>query len=119
MTTYRILISSNALHEHLQRLYCVVVQVKGMQTLYHHVDGIDAGVVSIRSESKTTATTKMSCSAIKELIADLEYQIEFATERYERDYRNQCKRALSSINKQLARRGTDTCHISTNSNANN
>ena len=119
MTTYRILISSNALHEHLQRLYCMVHHVKGMYTLYHHVDGVGAGVVSIRSESKTTAKVKMSCPAIKEFIADLEYQIEFATERYEREYRNQCKRALISINKQIARIGTDTCHTSTNSNADN
>jgi len=104
MTTYRIQISINALEEHLNRLYCVVAQVKGMQTLHHHVDGIGAGVISVRSASKTTATVKMSCPAIKEFIADLEYQIEFATERYERDYRNQCKRALISINKQLARR---------------
>ena len=91
----QITISVNAMSDHLSRLY------QGLDaTNFRHVDNEGAGTVTILRQNNKTCTVLMTGGAITEFIADMEYQVEFMNDPYDKDYRGQCKRALVSINKQ-------------------
>ncbi len=82
-------ISTNALSDHLSRLY------EGI----NHVDQPSCKIETVKIGNKSSVII-MTDDAITEFIADMEYQIEFADCAYERNYKSQCQRALQSIIKQ-------------------
>lgn len=92
--THTIRISSNAFSDHTSRLYDDNCQ---------HIDMAGCWYKLISSNTKTV-TIEITENAIKEFIADMDYQVEFCDDYSQRDYRNQCKRALASILKQLEKK---------------
>jgi hypothetical protein len=103
MTTTTLTISSNALSDHMDRLYDLFDMTQtdnGWNAT--HVDGQAAGVITIIKRGDKTTKVAMTRSAINEFISDMDYQVEVSEDWDTRAYRSQCKRALTSIRKQLA-----------------
>lgn len=101
MTTRILNISSSALSDHMDRLYDLFGNTyNGKDWL--HVDGAESGVITIIKRGDKTTKVEMTRSAIDEFIDDMDYQVEVSEDWDTRAYRAQCKRALTSIRKQLA-----------------
>lgn len=92
----KIKVGEHALSDHIARLY-----ESSSANSYVHVDGEHAGRIDIIKRTKTTVQVMMSEEAIKEFVDDMDYQVEFMDSQSDRAYRNQCRRALASVRKQL------------------
>lgn len=79
-----------ALSDHLARLY------ESDGGLYRHVDN-DRCVIRVVERGKATDVVELTDEALKEFIDDMEYQVEFSDEPYQRSYRSQCRRALRQV----------------------
>lgn len=104
MTTTTLTISTNALSDHMDRLYDLFDMThtdNGWNAT--HVDGEESGFITIIKRGDKTTKVAMTRSAINEFISDMDYQIEVSEDWDVRAYRTQCKRALTSIRKQLAK----------------
>lgn len=100
MTTYTLNISTAALSDHMDRLYDLHDHNRtGNEWL--HVDGRESGVIEIIKRGDKTTKVGMTRSAIDEFISDMDYQVEVSEDWDVRAYRAQCKRALTSIRKQM------------------
>jgi hypothetical protein len=66
-----------------------------------HVDGKESGLIKVINEGKRTSTVEMDYNAVKEFLSDMEYQIEIAEDLWDKAYRGQCMRAMSSVVKQI------------------
>jgi hypothetical protein len=90
---------SAPLSDHLSRLY---EPVGGLHsTLFQHIDIPDATII-IRKAGKVSSAVMITEAAVRELLDDMDYQIEFATEPSDRAYRNACRRMVTSVKKQQA-----------------
>lgn len=98
----QIRIATFALDDHLSRLYDVVTH----DDTYTHVDGPHAGTITVTKWGDKVTTVTMNEPAIREFMDDMDYQVEFMDAPYQRDYRNQCRRALASMRKQANRVAT-------------
>lgn len=101
MTTTTLTISNSALSDHMDRLYDLFGKTHTGNDWFH-VDGEESGVITIIKRGDKTTKVAMTRSAIDEFIDDMDYQVEVSEDWDTRAYRAQCKRALTSIRKQLA-----------------
>lgn len=102
MTTTTLTISTNALSDHMDRLYDI--HDSGIEgPTWPHIDGASSGVIIIIKVGSKTTQVQMTANAIAEFIDDMDYQVECCEDDFQRAYRAQCKRALTSIRKQLAK----------------
>lgn len=100
MTTTTLTISTNALSDHMDRLYDIH-DMTHTGNDWFHVDGAESGIITIIKRGDKTTKVAMTKSAIDEFISDMDYQVEVSEDWDVRAYRAQCKRALTSIRKQL------------------
>jgi hypothetical protein len=80
-------ISTNSYLDHTARLY----NQDGT-----HVD-MEGCTMTVINSGKLSTTIEATDNAVREFIADMEYQIEFM----DSDYCGQCKRALATVKKQI------------------
>ena len=80
-------LSAAAVDDHLGRLYETVISLD--DTFYRHVD-VEGAELRILSTAWRTCTVTLTPAALREFIADLDYQIEFSEDAA---YKAQCQRA--------------------------
>lgn len=92
-------ISAQLLDDHFGRFYEIGC---GFVTAGKHYTSKDQqGKAEIINCGKRTMKVTMNDAALNELIADLNWMIQFYDEPEEAPVRAQCKRALESLNKQI------------------
>jgi len=82
----RMKMPTNAMSDHISRLY----------DGENHVD-ISGAVIKIVRYLKNSCEIEISDLAIADFLADMDYQIEFNTEHYERKYKSQCQYAYKKM----------------------
>lgn len=102
-TNYKLQISTNALDDHMDRLYDEWSSTEIDPNAAPHVDGPHMGVITIIKRNARTTTVEMTHMAVREFVSDMEYQVECCEDDFQRAYRNQCRRALASVRKQMAK----------------
>lgn len=101
MTSYKLRINNYALSDHMDRLYDLF-QTGRKENQWFHIDGPESGVITIIKIGDKATQVEMSKAAALEFISDMDYQVEVHEDYDTRAYRNQCKRALTSVRKQIA-----------------
>lgn len=89
-------LSSQALSDHENRLYC---SDQSTDTVKFHIDQ-PSSIYTIIKATKTVTTVEMSESAIKEYLADGDYQAEFNSED-KNPFGLMWSRATKSVRKQI------------------
>lgn len=91
-------VSTLAISDHVSRLYDERAPMP--DGALPHVDGEDHGTIRILKPGAATDLVAMSAAAVREFIADMDYQVEFS----DGEYRSQCRKALRQVRRQLAER---------------
>ena len=89
-TPIRVTLSTAITHDHLDRLYST-----DDYTNHVHVDGETSGRITVIKWNKKVTTIQLDRNALREIIDDLDYQIEFVESAP--SFVKACKRAIEIL----------------------
>jgi hypothetical protein len=89
-TPVRVTLSSAITHDHLDRLYSTEDDI-----MHVHVDGETSGRITVIKSNKKVTTIELDRNALREMIDDLDYQIECVEDAP--SFVKACKRAIGIL----------------------